>query len=356
MRNIAITTTASLILLSSIEISIAAGINPSGPAIVPSADLIGMVDIQALNATEVARKKEQELENSTNPLTAPFEVQREKIERITGLTKDDIIGAVFSCDFDTINLQASTARDRTAAMNGAAALLLAKPITMAKIKQAIDVSGDTQNKELVKDLIIAGQPALCVKAKDPKDPDFYMLALPSMKTVLMALNQASLTEAVKRAGSGKSVSEPKDLTQLRKVLPLSSQVQIACVVPESVRTSIAAQINTMTQQSNQQPGMAAFVGFFRLFQGLRNFAIGFQADSDSVVSVAGDLGSSEAANQAGVLLENMIIPMMQSMIAQNAGQQGGAPMNLANQATVKVDNSSLRISFVIPETENTAAQ
>jgi len=156
-----------------------------------------------------------------------------------------------------------------------------------------------------------------------------------------------MTAALGRAKAGQAVPEPSNLSRIKTVLPAGSQFQMACIVPDSVRDSIDAQIVTMRQQAAQNPGMAAVAGFAHLFGGIQNLCVGVKLGNDALVSIAGSLGDEQSASQAGILLETMIVPMIQASMIKEAG--GSIPPNLTNMIKVNTRKTALQVELRLTE-------
>ena len=317
-------------------------------AIVPGADFLGNIAVREANASPIMKKRKAAKKAEGEQPSREQEARRVRFETATGLTEEDIISVAFSGDMDTANMKATTQRGRVGAMNGLAAVQLAKSISIDKLKQAIKLEYGSQDLAGVSDVTIGGQAGLKVNATKPGDPDVYLTITKNGRLVLVAFNAESLAAALKRSASKASVPEPANLARIRTILPERAQVQMACILPPSVRATMDDQIKTMSQQAAKNPGLAAVVGFARLFSGIQNLCIGVELAEEAQLSLAGSLGNAQSAQQASILLETMIIPMIQASMMRNQ-TPGTPPPNLDNMVSVRTKDTALQVRLRLTE-------
>jgi len=337
---------AATLLMSVILAQPASAMTARQIAIVPGADFLGSIAVREANASPIMKKRKAK-EPKTQQDRRSYEARRARFEAATGLTEADVIAVAFSGDRHTANIKATTQRARIGAMNGLAAIQLAKPVSIDKLKQAIKLEYGTQDLAGVSDVTIGGRPGLKVNASKPDDPDLFLTVTKDGRLVLLAFNASSLAGALKRSASNRVLPEPSNLTRIRSVLSPKTQVQMACIVPDSVRASIDEQINSMTQEAAQNPGMAAMAGFVRLFGNIQNLCIGVELADDALLSIAGSLGNVQSAQQASILLETMIIPMIQASMIKNS--QGSIPPNIHDVVTVRTKDTALQVRLRLTE-------
>jgi hypothetical protein len=333
------------LLVASIHGSHATAVTADQLAIVPGADVVGFIDFADLASRSSAK---QDADGATTSLPQKLAARKARIEAATGLTEGDIVSGAFSCDIDTLTLSAATARERTANMQGVATVQLAKPLTIDQVNQALKLEYGSTAAAGVESLTIGGTAAMRIKASEPDEPDVYLAITKDKHVIVLSLNENALATALQRGNGAPTCAEPEPLARLRKTLPKGSQFQMACIVPPGVRASIESQINAMNAQIAQYPGLAAVMGFARLFQGVKNVCFGIQLDTDMLVSVAGELGGIAEAQQAQILLENVFIPMIQAQLLQQAGLTT-PPQNMQEQVSVTTDDASILIRVKIPE-------
>ncbi len=315
-------------------------------SVVPGADAVGSIALKAFNAAPVVKKKRATGNDEAIPWSAMTAAKRARFEVATGLAEDDIIAAAFSCDMDTLDLDADTSRGRSSSLRGLVAIQVSKAISIDKLKTAIKLEYGTQDLAGVADVAIGKQVGLKVNASKPSDPDIYLTLTPDGHIVLIALNTESLAAALDRAASGSLVREPSGLTQMRRALS-GSQIQMACIIPTRARESMQAKIDGMRQQMSQNPGLAMVMGFTQLFKGIKSLSVGLSVDTDATLKLAGELGSEQEALQASVLLETMVIPLILAQAA-TAGV-GEKASELGKNVSVKSHEATLQIQVTIPE-------
>jgi hypothetical protein len=335
------------LLISSILAAPSSAMTARQLSIVPGADIVGNIAVREANASPIVKKRKAAQEMEGIQPRQSFEARRARFEAATGLTEDDVVAVSFSCDMDTANMKGLTQRDRMGALNGLVAVQLAKSISMKNIKQAVKLEYGSEDLAGVSDVNIGGQASLKVNASKPDDPDVYLTLTPDGRVLMAAFSADSLAAALGRCASGASLKEPANLARVRSILAPETQIQMACIVPPSVRAAIDEQLGAMRQQAAQNPGMAAMIGFSQLFSGIQNLCVGVQLDDDALISVAGSLGNVQAAQQASILLETMIIPMIQaSMMKQSAGSQ---PADLENMVSVRTKDTALQVRLRLTE-------
>lgn len=317
-------------------------------AIVPHADATGFIAMKSLNAAPIVQKHKLAVEEKTNQVARALSARQARFEAATGLTGEDIIDIGFSCDMDTFNMDGKTPRERTAGLRGLTAIAVAKPLSISKIKKAITLELGSPELAGVADITIANHAALKINATKPSEPHFYLALTQNQRVVLLAFNAETLEAALRRAISGQVTPHPDALSHMHKTLPGGSQIQMACVIPQILRTRLKHQINTMNQQASQNPGLAAFAGIARLFQGLKTFSMGVRMESHALITLGSELGSQQEAQQAGILLKNMFIPMIQASMMQNAPQSQPVP-NLEKNVSVTTTGNALNISLRLTE-------
>ncbi len=315
-------------------------------ALVPGADIVGTVAITALERAPLLEYINKAGRRKTPSRTIVARWTR--INTATGLTKKDITSALFSCDIDTYDFKAPTLRGRCVRLNGIIAVQLAKPISIGKIQQAIKLEYGTEELAGVANITIAGHPALIVKSQNKKQPDIYIAVSPNQYALLIALTPASIAQSIQRAKSGQLIKEPKPLRDIRESLPRDSQIKIAAIVPPPIRGLVDQQTTTIQQQALQNPGLAATAAIIKIFRNLQNISIGIQITNDAILTIAGDLGDSQSAQQASVLISTLVIPMMQASM-QNQSGSSAPVINIEKQVKIKSKDTNLIIQIRVPK-------
>jgi hypothetical protein len=91
------------------------------------------------------------------------------------------------------------------------------------------------------------------------------------------------------------------------------------------------------------------MGFSQLFQGIKSISAGVTFQNDAIVSLAGDLGKPENAQQASMLLQMMVIPLIQSKFMPPPAAGGTQSPAINDFASVTADGSTLQIKVKITE-------
>jgi hypothetical protein len=330
-----------LTALTAGAIAMAASPGSGDIAIVSRADLVGTIDIQALAAAPIFT-----LASGKHSISQAAAARNARIKMATGLTKKDILSAVFSCNTTSIKYTAPTRRQRLESLQGILAVQLAKPVTIAQIRQAIKLEYGSEERAGVSSITINGYPALVVKAPDKNNPDIFVAITPNKKVLLTALNAASLHAALQRSKTGNYIGEPRKLNRLRQSMPPRSQIKLGAIVPRWAQDMLTRQSKIMLQQSKQDPRMAAAASIPKLFENIQTISIGVLVSNDVLLTVAGDLNSRAAANQAGALIKTLLIPIMQAALQKN--NNGNGNIDLTNQIKVRSSGSDLFIQLRIP--------
>jgi hypothetical protein len=305
--------------------SITGTANAQQVAIVGGADIIGNIAIQDLGKAPIMSKHLAEIRSEDSRWGPLMAARSARFEAATGLTAKDLLTAAFSLDIDTLAMTAATPREQVRGLSGLLALKLAKPISIAQLKQALKLEYGSQKLAGVSDVSIAGTPGLKIHASTVEDPNVYLTITPNKRTVLIAFNTKSLADGLQRIGARQAYREKDGIVQARKLLPAGSQIQIAGIVPPSLRAKINEYVLSMTKQAAQNPKLAITLGFVRLFQGVKNMGMGLQLDAGAQVSLMGTLGSQQEAQQASILLNSMVIPMVHAAMLQQASPSQPAP-------------------------------
>lgn len=318
-------------------------------AIVPGADIIVTIDISALNSAPLVQRLTAET-GKNKSISRSVAARWARFTAATGLAKSDIRSALISCDIDTYDFKAATAREKTARLNAVLAVQSRKPVTLAKIKKAIILEYGSEEIAGVANVTIAGHPALKIKAPKKATPDIYIAVTPDGLALLAALNSASIAQAIHRSVSGKIISEPRNLSRMRASLLPKSQIKSAAVIPASIRSLIDQQAAAMLRQSQQNPAMAAAAAITKLFHNLRNISLGLKITADATITAAADLGAQFTAQQAATVIQTMLIPIMQANITKSTPAHSPV-INLDRQVKVTAKDGNLLIQLIIPQNQ-----
>jgi hypothetical protein len=286
-------------------------------ALVPNADVIVRCNITSLRESPIGKKIEQlktEREKA-NPALAEKGDREVKLEKATGLTKEDVTAILMSASLAGINSKDTTAEAVANQLPAALAVELSKPISLDQLRAAAKViTSDTP--DTVSEVKLDGVTAVVIKSSNPKEPSAYAAISTDGKTVFLTLNESSLKDALTRHRHGKPASPSPALAAAEKRLPADSQLKVVFIAPDAVRQAIKDQIASKLKDGGASAGM--LMGMFKPFENIQNVSIHAGMSTDAVLSLSAELGSAQDAAQVAVL-----IPMLQGLIPKNP--QSGMP-------------------------------
>jgi hypothetical protein len=298
-------------------------------AIVPNADFVVRIDINAIRQAPIVKQLEKDQDNKVDTKPA-----YEKFRQATGLTKDDVQAVVVSANTTHFDFANGADQTNLAQMTGVAAIELGKPLTTDKLMEGLKVVLDDSKATLSK-VDMEGTPAVLVQSTKPDAPNAYAATSSDTKTVYVALNKASLQAALQREKKGVVAASPPQLQTLSNP---ASQANLAFVAPQGLRDKVQAQLS----KSQESPGGAMLSGFIAPFKDLQSIALGINWDTGMQLNIAGDLGTAQAATQVAALIQTMGMPMLKNLAAKSSGKTS---LNLDEQFNVSTENTALRISL-----------
>jgi hypothetical protein len=318
---------------------------------VPSADVLVRVDLEAIRATPTCKdfaKSDEADEAEGAPEAASAAAQLDEIQKITGLTEDDVVSLLISADLDGVDIGGEAEPDLSKA-NGVLAVQLSKALPNAKLIEAAKTAGAKREEGAVEEIVVAGQPAVKLAAKEEGDPDLFLTVAPGDLTVFAAPSVASLEGALQRAQSGQFAAVPAGLETVRGTLPAAAQLQLAFLTPDKLRQGIQEQL----EKAKADPEAASWAGMVEPFKDLQSLAIGVECGADLKVGIGGDLGNPEAATQVASMLQMMVLPMATGAMAESLGKQ---PQEISEQLQVAAEGQTLKISVKLSQADIAALQ
>ena len=140
-------------------------------AFVPSADFVALVDFEAIRNTPACKDftkgndvTEQSTTESENIQSTTD--QLEEIQKITGLTVDDIVAVLVSVDLDSLDLGGEGVEPDLSKANGVLAIQLSKPLPNAKLVEVAKALALKDKRGTVGEMLVAGQPAVRMISED----------------------------------------------------------------------------------------------------------------------------------------------------------------------------------------------
>jgi hypothetical protein len=302
---------------------------------VDGADVMLFANAQQINASAFSKAmKAQQLPE----IAEQQKIAQEKFTAATGLGENDLIAMVMSMDIDGINLE----EPDPAQMEKIPAVLavqLAKSVTLEQVAAGIKVMLEEQAGELnITPATIDGLNLLVIKPADAADAEggpsqaFCGLSADG-KTVLMALNSASIQAGVGRIASAKVSPATADMALAMKTMG-NKPMRMAVVFPAKVREMIAQGI----QEGAAAGGMGAMM---MPFATTRSLLVSADVKNTFYLSLQLDLGNPENAQQAANMMQGMIPMMMMGM-----GQQlGPKAMEISQKLKIAAEGGVAGLSI-----------
>ncbi len=327
-------------------------------ALVPSADFVARVDLESIRATsacqdfvkkeegEAEKEAEKEAEDSEAAKSAAD--QLEEIQRITGLTSDDVSMLLVSADLEAMEVggEGAAKKDLSKA-NGVLAIQLKKPLPNAKLVEAAKAAAAKSKGGQAEEVQVAGQTAVRLVTEKADDPDLYLTMAPGETVVYVAPNTTSLEGALQRAGSGEMSALPAELQTVQGTLPAGAQLKLAFVAPDKLRQGIQEQLT----KAKEDPEAMMWAGMLEPFKDLRSLAIGAECSAELRVGIGSDLGTPEGAVQLATMLKTMVLPMAQGGLAKTLGKQ---PQEVEDRLEVSTEGQTLKIGVRLTQEDMAA--
>ena len=306
-------------------------------AIVPDADLIIRVNLEAAKAAPITKHIKAAQDDALQPEDA--KARYEQFRALTGLSEDDVRAVVFSADTDRLAFEQGMTPEQFSRLNAVAAIDFAKPVDLDKLAAGVKLLlNEEPNEEPSASLAkmqLHDTDVLVITDQGASVSKVYLAMSSDPQTLFLTFNEASLGAAFQRQRQGNTATVPETL---QAVVSGDAQTSFAFVAPESMRQAIQAQLKAA--QNDPQAAMTS--GFITPFKDLRSVAVSLRLDTDMRFDIACDLGQAPAATQVAAMLQGMVIPMLSSMMAQSSGQP---PTTLSEKIQVSVEGSILRIAL-----------
>lgn len=294
-------------------------------AIVPGADLILHVDYREMAGSPVLEKLKAK---QTAATPAPSGRWAKFIET-TGLGADSLEGLLISMDLDSIDLSSDESRDQR--MEGASAVFAASldsQLTLEDIVAGVEAANADGGKATASIDETQGTGMVRIEVQEETGTQ-VIYGAPSSQgdTVYFSMNLASLQGALGREASGVTESIPSSLDLAQTALSPDAQLRMALLAPASWRAKIREQVD-----APQSAGMVG--GMLSPLKNIQSIALGMSFDAELEVQLVGDLGEEAAAQQASAFLQMMVLPMLQSAIAEGGAPGDGEKLNVGVEGTV----------------------
>lgn len=306
-------------------------------AVVSGADVTFSVDVAAVNKSAFATAARAEKDAAEK---AEAEAIAKRFEEATGLTEDDVLYVMGSADLDSVDVNAENKAEEIKKFSGAVGVALAKSITAKQLNAGLDIILEKTGPNLSKSTAtVAGTEMITLKSIDPDAPVIYVAQDKTGKLVLLSVNETGITDALKRADSGKSEKISKSVQTVEKALEANSQAKISIALSEAMKKELTNRINDMASSE----GGAMMAGMATPFIGLESISIGVMFDDNLNLNLAINLGSVNSATQAMGAL-NMVVSMVQGSIAQNAQL---SPEEMQKKFKLETSGSSVILKVIL---------
>jgi len=301
-------------------------------AIVSGADLVGRIDFGAMQSAPIVQKLEQAHKNER--VRQVSEANR-RFEEATGLKREDLRSIIFSANTGTFDANLPES-ERLEKVDGVIAIALAKPLTLERLTQGIQAMAADGPPPSVSRKKLAGRTVLLVRPSTPEQNAAYLATSRDGATIFLTLSETSLAVALAREHSGRYEVASASIVSAQAGMPADSQLRFAFVVPELLRSQIRGGLNN----AKDNPSAAMMEGFLRNFQNIRSLSLSVGLSQDMALHLAGDLGDTESAQQAAMMIQTMLAPMLKAAL-----ESRGTPTAIAESFRVAPEGSSLRLGL-----------
>lgn len=314
---------------------------PIDAAIVPNADFILRCDVQAAGETPVGKKAQQiRKENEKQDPSAQAKAERQaKIEKATGLTRDDIELVLMTAALGTIDLKSASGSSLAGRVPGALAITLSKPLTLDQLRAAATIIGEDGSGSTVGDVDLDGTPAIMLKPASAKEPPAYAAISTDGKTVYITLDETALRQVLARHRQNKPEPLSPAMVAAEKQCPADAQLRAIFIVPDSVRQAVKDRTAEAQKGGGGPAGM--LMGVMKPFENIRRVSLLARLATEAIFTLSAELGTPEDAAQVA-----MIVPLLQSFVPPNPST--GMP-DLAK--ALSVTNSGAVVSINLKLTE-----
>ncbi|OGV74670.1 MAG: hypothetical protein A2340_12010 [Lentisphaerae bacterium RIFOXYB12_FULL_60_10] len=160
------------------------------------------------------------------------------------------------------------------------------------------------------------------------------------RRIALAMTPARLTSALAPGHANTALSP--NLQSILRATDERAGLRIAIRVPDSIRETIQAQIQS-AQDPDMNAGNPMAAAFMAPLQNLQSIGLSALATTTLDLSLTADMGDPQAANQASVLLQTFLIPMIQQKTADSSNP--GKTLRTSSQGSI------LNLSITLDETD-----
>ena len=279
----------------------------------------------------------------------------DELKTETGVDFRELSGILVSANLDGIDFM-NPEPEPIRNLSGHAVFGFKSALTMEQLHAVLNLLVEDSNGELrLESGTAAGQDIRLIHfVHEPEAPQVHVALAPDGKAVVATLNAASLERALAQAGSGRTPSQRAELTAALRSLS-GKQYQAVMVFPDELR-------EIMRAQAAEAMAMDAMTGqMMAPFQNIGAMMISAHAGDNLDLSLKGDFGSAEAANQAKAQLTMLkgfmtmglqgqgvdgLLSIAQSMEPEADGNLGGMSLTLTPEATESLAEDMMQIMMM----------
>lgn len=265
--------------------------------VVDQADLLVAGQIERFSQSAFAKAMEA---NQPEELKELNKAQRERFTEATGLEEDDMVSMVMSARLADLNIMDMENTDFEA-LQVVLTFQLKKAVTLEQLQAGIDImQEDAFSKVRMRVGELQGQQVLEILPPEGEtDGPQKMFGAISEdgKSVVLALNEATMTAALQRVAAGRSGQPNPEMAQAMQALR-GQQLQMALVLPENMRQALQ-----MAMQGGDMGPMAMMV---MPFMGTKSVLMSATAADNMDIKLMIDLGNAESAQMMSNMAPNMM--------------------------------------------------
>lgn len=308
------------VLMSGLLLGTVSADSAQRAGLVQGADMVVFARAAQLNQSPFVKAMEAQLSPEER---AERQAQQAKMLELTGLGEEDVESFMMSADLSGIN-PAAMDEAFLNRIQVAAAVGLRKAVTLEQLEKAVEalkeetggVGGVAARVQVGGQEVLRFSPGPGETWDGPQQ--MFAGISPDGKTVVLTINEASLSAALGRAAGGPPAAPAAELGDALRGLA-NQHMAMALVLPQELRQQIQEQVQMMAG-ADPMAGM-----FIAPFAGVKSLVMAGRATETLNVRMALDIGNEMAAQQMAGMFTNMagglagIGPVAQKLTARAEG-------------------------------------
>jgi hypothetical protein len=337
----------SVVFFGVAVVSVVGAENPISASIVPGADLLVRCDVAKLMAAPAVKALEAKSEDAE-----PEELDADEVEalmkRHLGLVKEDFVAVVGTAATAPLYAMEQGAAPDWNALSAAVVAILAKPVTMAQLKAFVAASSEQTGGEF-ETLKVSGRDVIKLLPDSPSEPPLLVTLSDTGGAAYFAMSESGMVALLARATGAAQAELSPMLMTLRATLPAGMQLFYLYEAPETLRTKIKESASGGGAGAGaMNPGLSMGLGMLRMFENLRSVGLGVGATEAFRLHLGADLGGAPQAQQAALILKNMLLPLLQMKLATMT-PPGGAPIDASSLISVSSQDTTLSLGLTLDQ-------